>query len=362
MATYRKRESGLWEYRISYKDASGKYKRKEKGGFKTKKEAQLAAADLEKQLASGQITATNLSFADYFMEWATTFKKQSIHGSTWSKYEYTHKKLEAYFKNKKLTSITSTAYQKFINGLAEKYSQQTIRMIHIHVKQCIKQAFHDRAIMLDFTAMTVVKSQKEKADETNFYLEEDEFLSLIERSSENPEHQSHFFIYLVCKTGLRFSEAQGLTLDDIDRDSLIISVSKSYKLTGAVRGWDKTKNDQSVRQVPVDQSFIKAYDEYLKSGYKDNQDKRLFTSVSNTAANKTLKKMVARDVHIHALRHSYASFLIANGIDLLTVSKVLGHKDLTTTMTIYAHLLDKSKMENFEKIRGKFGAEEQKNR
>ena len=50
MASYRKRENGKWEYRISYKTHDGKYKKAEKGGFPTKKAAQIAAAEREKEL------------------------------------------------------------------------------------------------------------------------------------------------------------------------------------------------------------------------------------------------------------------------------------------------------------------------
>lgn len=49
MASYRKRENGKWEYRISYKSHDGKYKKAEKGGFPTKKAAQIAAAERERE-------------------------------------------------------------------------------------------------------------------------------------------------------------------------------------------------------------------------------------------------------------------------------------------------------------------------
>ena len=51
-------------------------------------------------------------------------------------------------------------------------------------------------------------------------------------------------------------------------------------------------------------------------------DGRLLPSLSNNAVNKTLRKIVGREVRVHSLRHTYASYLIAHDIDLISVSQV----------------------------------------
>ncbi|MFS8987384.1 tyrosine-type recombinase/integrase [Streptococcus gordonii] len=50
--------------------------------------------------------------------------------------------------------------------------------------------------------------------------------------------------------------------------------------------------------------------------------------------------MVGRDVHAHSLRHTYASYLISKEVDLISISKVLGHENLTITLEVYAHQLE----------------------
>lgn len=357
MASYRKRENGKWEYRISYKTADGKYKKKEKGGFTTKKAAQIEAAKIEADLEIAMAEDTTSTLVDFFINWATVHKKPHVHPNTWHKYEYTHLHIQKLFKDTKLSKITSTIYQNAINDLCERYSQQTVVMIHKHIKQAVRLALHDGRLKHDFSAMAVVKSKKETKDEKEFYLESHELLQLINKTSEHPEWQSHFFNYTIAKTGLRFSEGQGLTKDCIDTDNRLIRVYRTYKVAGKTRGWDKLKNEQSAREIPINDDFIKQYQLYLEKGYKENPDHRLFTNVSNTAANVTLRKLVGRKTHIHALRHSYASYLISQGIEILTVSKILGHKDLTETIKTYTHELESAKQENFEKIRGIFGAE-----
>ena len=65
-----------------------------------------------------------------------------------------------------------------------------------------------------------------------------------------------------------------------------------------------------------------------------NKDNRLIPNISNVAVNKTIKKIVGRPVTIHSLRHTYASFLIAQGVDLISVSQILGHENLNITLKI----------------------------
>ena len=52
-----------------------------------------------------------------------------------------------------------------------------------------------------------------------------------------------------------------------------------------------------------------------------------------------MRRIVGRNVHAHSLRHTYASFLIAKRIELLSISKILGHENLNVTIEVYAHQL-----------------------
>lgn len=178
------------------------------------------------------------------------------------------------------------------------------------------------------------------------YLELEQREDFIESVSETIQYQSSFFCYVVAKTGLRFSEAQGLTNDDncINRKELYVYVFRTYKVNGAKRGWGKTKNKQSERKVPIDEEFIQKLDEYLNSGFVANEDNRLFTHVSNNMANKLIKKRTQTEVTCHGLRHTYVSFLIYHNIDVVSIARLVGHKDATETLQTYAHLFERSKM------------------
>ncbi|WP_262349433.1 tyrosine-type recombinase/integrase [Streptococcus gordonii] len=64
--------------------------------------------------------------------------------------------------------------------------------------------------------------------------------------------------------------------------------------------------------------------------------------------------MVGRDVHAHSLRHTYASYLISKEVDLISISKVLGHENLTITLEVYAHQLEQQEEKNHNRIRNIF--------
>lgn len=352
MAYFRKRENG-WEYRISYKTPDGKYKQKSKSGFKTKAEATRAANEAERLLIQGVTEDNNSPFEAYFIRWAELYKKPKITPTTWRKYEYTHKKIQHCFHQTKLKSITSAMYQQAVNDFRATHSWQTVKMFNTHVRQCVKMALHEGIIAKDFTIFTIVQKDKDK-DKSKDYLELDEYLGLIAKASSQPLHKSPVAIYLIAVTGLRFSEAMGIDLADIDREHQLIHVTKTYKVYGASRGYAPTKNPSSVRDVPISQETIQLLDEYIATF---SPSKRLFEGLSNTAVNKSLKRMVKRDVHVHSLRHTYVSYLISKGVDVFAISKLIGHSNLNTTLEVYAHLLDDQKQKNNDKIRKLFGAD-----
>lgn len=352
MASYRKRSNG-WEYRISYKNMYGKYDQLTKGGFRTKAEAVNAATIAKKDLMDGVQENKVISLADYFGNWMEVYKKPEVDPETYTKYKFSHKVIKEYFKNAKMADITATQYQKIFNLLGERYVKDTVKRINSNIRQATKVAIHEGSLKKDFTELVKIHSSVESQREGMNYLELEERKAFIESVSKTIQYQSSFFCYVVAKTGLRFSEAQGLTNDDncINRKELYIYVFRTYKVNGARRGWGKTKNKQSERRVPIDEEFLQKLDEYLKTGFVENDDNRLFTNVSNSMANKLIRKRTKTKVTCHGLRHTYVSFLIYHNVDVVSIARLVGHKDATETLKTYAHLFEKKQDEVFDFVR-----------
>lgn len=353
MVSYRKRSNG-WEYRISYKKPDGTYGTLPKGGFKTKADAVIAASQAQIDLADNVIIDKNITLADYFESWATVHKKPHVDPVTYEKYEFTHKKILEYFPDVKMHRITPTSYQNVLNLMSDRFVKDTIKRINSHIRAALKVAIYEGTLKKDFTTLAKVHSNVDSKDEADKFIELEEYLELITHSRKNIKYQSHFFIYLVSKTGLRPAEAQGLTTDDM-LDILELVVNKSYKISGKNKGWKGTKNKQSKRRVPYDSDVWEAYQEYLQTGYIDNSEKRLFVRASDTAIKKVIRKRVSNKLATpHSLRHTYVSYLKHKGIDILTISKLIGHKDVLETLRTYTHLFQDQREEDFEKVRQLF--------
>ncbi|MGT2715605.1 tyrosine-type recombinase/integrase [Streptococcus respiraculi] len=351
MAFYKKLSSG-WQYRISYKDANGKYREKSKKGFKTKALAQAAAMEVELFLKKNTFVNKEQTLLEYYRKWAEIYKKPHIAERTWKKYQQTEKHIEHYFGNTLLKDITPTHYQSIANKFTQKYSQETADNFHYHIQSAVKIAVREKIIDTNFCEGAIVKSTINKKAVENKYLEEHEYIKLIQICKDNIQYSTYFTIYLAAITGLRFGELLGLRSDDIDKENQMLHLKQAFDYTDTM-DFIPLKSKSSERSVPIDNHTLSMIENYQENHALDKQN-RLISKISNSAVNKTIKKIVGRPVTIHSLRHTYASFLIAQGVDLISISQILGHENLNITLKIYAHQLDKLKEKNNDKIRNIF--------
>jgi integrase len=349
MASFSKRSNG-WEFRISYKDNEGNYRRKAGGGFKTKALANHAAAKAELELLHPEIAAADMTLVDYVENWAEVYRQPNITVVTWQKYKEAINRMKKYFGNTKISQMTPTKYQLVINDLSAKYSQNTLNNFHYPIKNAVKAAIREHVLTEDFTEGAIIKSSKEGKPIDEKFLQLDEYQHVIEVTRNRFETESYFFIYLLATTGLRFAEAQGLTWDDIVFKTDLILVNKTWN-NYITHDFAPTKNKSSVREVPISRDVADALEEYRDKYWKKNEYNRLLSNISNNAVNKALRVITKRNVHCHSLRHTYASYLIANGVDLMTVSRILGHENLNITLKVYAHILDEYKEKNHDDVR-----------
>lgn len=158
-------------------------------------------------------------------------------------------------------------------------------------------------------------------------------------SLENLKHKLLILVAYSC--GLRVSEAVRIRLSDIDRDRMQVFINRS-----------KGKKD---RVVPLAQSLLPVLDEYCTQ-YKPTtwlfEDQYKKTHYSPRSAQIVFKRAYASlglppGLSFHSLRHSYATHLLENGIDISYIQQLLGHNDIKTTLR-YTHVSNKTlnKIEN----------------
>ncbi|MBT9854590.1 tyrosine-type recombinase/integrase [Bifidobacterium adolescentis] len=285
------------------------------------------------------ITSESL-FCDYYTQWVKTYKEGAIRDVTMGKYRLAQSWLGKLIPELKLADMDRTAYQRLINGYAQHHERQTTMDFHHQIKGAILDAVDEGLIPRDPTRKVIIKGKQPRIKKMK-YLNQFELHAMLADLDLGAEASWDWLILLIAKTGLRFSEALGLTPDDFDFAHQTLSVSKTwdYKNGG---GFVPTKNESSVRKVQLDWQLIMQLSGLLKNL---PHDKPIF--VHGKAYNSTANDVLARHcknvdvpvISIHGLRHTHASLLLFAGVSIASVSRRLGHASMTTTQETYLHVI-----------------------
>jgi integrase len=157
-------------------------------------------------------------------------------------------------------------------------------------------------------------------------------------------------------TGMRRGEMAALRWSDIDLDAGKIRVERSLEQTNVGLAFKAPKTKAGRRIVSIPPSIVTE----LRNHWRQQQEQRLALGMGKagaddlvlaradaspwppdsltTAWSKTIAAMKLPKVTLHALRHTHVSQLIAAGLDVVTVSRRIGHSKPTVTLTVYAHL------------------------
>ncbi|MGG3987722.1 tyrosine-type recombinase/integrase [Bacillus smithii] len=370
MASFRKHANGSWEYRIRYKDrVTGKYKEKSKRGFKTKKEAQLAAAKAEMEIDQyGFSDDGNEKVDKYFENWLEVYKKPNVKPITYSVQERNVRlNILPRWGNYKLKEINRAEYQKWINELRSHYSEGTVRRIHSIMNSALNDAVHEFRILREnpVTRITIPK-EKEKRKEVKFFTRDqlDKFLKAVKTPQKNAKYQhsiQYFALFtLMARTGLRIGEALALTWDDINFEEKTLTVNKTlvYPLNSSPYiSTPKSKN--SVRTIKLDDISIQVlkrhkinrnevclrYENYKRPAtnivFFQHDGRWLRTNVVREYFKEVCKRAGLPILSPHALRHTHAVHLLEAGANIKYVSERLGHASIKTTADTYLHITKK---------------------
>lgn len=358
MASITKRGK-TYQYTVS-RTIDGKYRPIRKGGFRTKKEAQIAAAEVETQLAKGLIPVLKkVPLDEYFENWIKLYKAQKVTAVTLAHYNYSLKAIRDYFCNKPIQDIKRQDYQLFLNQLGEGKAKKTVAKINGHIKACVKDAIEDQIIPIDFTRKTDLNwtVQAKKASEKHLSFNESKLL-LQTICSKLEEGLGYSFLFLAITSGMRYEELIGLTRKDFDFVNQTISVNKTWGYKkNSPEGFGPTKNEKSNRIIKMDQTTMNHFKELFKST-PTNLNQLVFYSsaskykvISNTNVNKLLKKLlnelnIDSSLTLHGLRHTHGSILIYKKASIHYVSERLGHSDIETTLRVYTHVLKELRIED----------------
>lgn len=402
----RKNGEGTWGIK-TIKGTEYKYFRNSNGKYfygKTEKEVKEKVKKYNKD--NSHLSSNKSYFTDFMREWLFNIKRNQIKQRTFDNYEiYYNMFITNYtdytISDVQLCSLDSKVLTKYFNSLAKNYSMSSIKKAQTLITQCLDYAVDEDLIEVNPMNKVKLPSQdiiKKKKKEVPF-LSYNDMKKLYNESNRVQEKgykingdvgdlvygNNAKIIVLIMYTGLRISEALGLKWKDVNFNNKCIYVNRNLS---SVKDRDNKKNngnkykyiettvkrESSERIIPL---CNRAYEvlEYLhKNNKKNSNDDYVCLNKDGNIVNqrnvtRTLNAMLIRgncDVQqcgMHTLRHSFGSYLVSEGVDIATVSKLMGHRDVSTTYNVYIHVLQQQQIDAisvFDKNNDKKGKEEGK--
>jgi integrase len=345
----RERSLGHWAIVIDAKDpVSGERKRRWHSFAGSKRQAQIECARLIAELQSG--ASIDAEFLDRFeRDWVAVHVSacsgERYHGALGHVRQHLGDRSLQKLRAADIASLYATTTR---SGSAPR----TIQVTHVCIHRALSQA-KTRGLVRDNVA-EVVKPPKAPDQETAM-LQPAQAAALLERLRGKP-------LYLLASlglgTGMRRSEMLALRWQDIDLDAGRLTIERSLEQTTAGGVKPKSPKTRSGRRTI---SLPPRLVEELRQHWREQQEQRLgmglgkapeTASVFATADGQHLSpngitkawpramaEIGMPGVTLHSLRHTHASTLIASGMDVLTVSRRLGHASAVVTLRVYGHLI-----------------------
>lgn len=340
---------------------NGKSKPIRKGGFRTKKEAKLAAAEIEVQLGKGIIPHFKAVPIDYYFDKWVKLYKSHLSSTTLQHYNYTSQEIKAHFGSRPLQKIKRHDYQLFLNEYGSNKSKESVEKLNSHIRACVKDAIEEQIIQHDFTRKSALswKTYPKKPYEKHLNFNESQLL-LKEISKRLNNNLIYSLLLLGLTSGMRFAEMVGLTRNDFDFINSTITINKTWGyMKRNPEGFGSTKNECSNRTIKIDILTMTHFKKFFEET-PDNFHQLIFYNpnskykvISNTVANNQLRKILNKlgiePITIHGLRHTHASLLLYKKVSIYYVSERLGHSNIETTLKEYAHIVKELRKEDEKK-------------
>lgn len=366
------RKDGLWTGRIDIGvQENGKRKIKAVYG-KTEQEVKRKLRALKKDLIKHDYQEVKkLSVREYITSWLYNYKQNEVKPSTFDRIEQVcENQIFPCIGDLQINSVTANDFQKMINELAEKYSYSTVKKAYDYTKSCFTLAYDKREILYNpFVRISLPVNKKKDIADIHYY-NDDEIKLIKEYSLQKYSNGCYVYKYgyaiiLLLYTGLRVGELLALKWDCVDFDKKTLTVSGNVKqvknrnsdasVSYITIEQNTAKTKSGMRVIPLSKSALEAL-EYFREINKNHtyivsssEDKPLSARNLDRTFRSILTNAGIENIHgVHSLRHTFASMLFRKGVDVKTVSELLGHADTGVTYNIYIHLIQEQKIRAVE--------------
>ena len=365
----RKRKDGRWEGRYSagYDPNTGKRIIKNVLGKTQAEVKEKLKAALQEAETLDLTRADGCTVEEWVNTWFETYSKPNIRPSTANYYRrFIDRHIIPVLGDIKLKNLTARHIQNLYNDLkdhgrvreAQKsktpgLSSAYIRGLHTMFHNCLNRAVKECLILRNPTEDCIVPKLRRKEMKI---LQPDHVSSYLKAADERSVLPL-FFLELV--TGLRKGELVALLWSDLNLEHKTLSISKQIVARNGQSQISRPKTETSIRQISVSQETI---DLLIQEHSKHPDNPYMFPSPKtgkmyhpDSVVNlhkKILKAAGLEYIRFHDLRHTFATMALQNGVDVKTVSSMLGHYDAGFTLRTYTHATRQKQDEAAQKLGG----------
>ncbi|MFE0620050.1 tyrosine-type recombinase/integrase [Priestia aryabhattai] len=356
------KQTGKWDFvfnaGINY--LTGKRKQIKRRGFETKRHAMDAMIKLKAEILTNDfLDLTTMTYAKYMDEWLeerkSHLRKSHLQKTTFEIHSiYYNNVIKPKLGHFKVQQMTPLHIQKFINELVSQntYSEHTVHLIYRIVSASLKKA-RIMKLVKDNPASGITLPRIRKKEMNVWSVEQvNHFISESKKTRRLTRCYIGFLIALL--TGMRQGEVMGLRWKDIDIEAQIIYIRQTLTQDAEIKYG--AKNDSSVRSIHISNKLISELKAHRKRVLAEKlllgQDYNDFDLVICTQSGKTMiprnfrkefynltKKIGLPKIRFHDLRHTHATILIQQNVNVKLISERLGHAEIGTTLNTYSHVL-----------------------
>lgn len=297
-----------------------------------------------------------MKYKTWLNEWLKLYVKPTTKIRTYKKYQ---RQIELHILPAlgefELQDLTATVLQHFTVSLSEKgLSANTINGIISVLKSSLKRAVLLGITDKEFTNSIVRPKQREK--QVDCFSKEEQ--RKIEEYIFEKKKNKLFGVILCLYTGLRIGELLSLTWEDINLQKGLLYITKSCHdswFSGEyVKVIDTPKTDSSKRIIPIPKQLLIRVKEYKKQTIGPfivgNNVQGAQIRSYQKSFELLLKRLNIKHKGFHSLRHTFATRALECGMDIKTLSEILGHKNPMITLNRYAHSMLEHKTEMMNRL------------
>jgi integrase len=346
----RERSPGHWAIILDARDPqTGKRRRRWHSFTGTKRQAQVECARLVSEAQQGgAVDPSRITLAEFLDRFEADWISVHVSDLTAERYRSALTHIRRHLGQRPLQKLQPADLAQLYAGLhRDGLAPRSVKLIHRVVHRSLAQA-KLWGLVRD-NAAELAKPPRAPDQETKM-LQPAEAVALVERLRGGP---LYMIALLALGTGCRRNELLGLRWCDVDLDAGRITISQSLERTTAygirVKG-PKTRSSRRTISLPA--TLVDA----LRSHWASQQEQRLRTGLGEASDSAPVLAApegsyqspgaisqawgrAVPDYKLHSLRHTHASMLIASGMDILTISRRLGHASPAVTLGVYGHMI-----------------------